>query len=111
MSTLFASNLAVDWEINENGDIVAIEVWDITKLTRLAKPTSVDNIIRTLREEIRELGRGDSNRKQAVLDIIQACDDPAKLIKWIGQSIIDIRGQVDSTDTYFQSDDCQIMFR
>ena len=53
LSSLFAANMATDWKINENGIIVAIEKWDPTKLTRLSKPASPDNILKNLKSEIK----------------------------------------------------------
>ena len=45
--------MADSWKINDNGDIIASEVWNINKLTPLAKPASVDDILRVLNDEIR----------------------------------------------------------
>ena len=53
LSRLFASNLATSWFMNDRGVIKAVERWDPQRLTRLAKPASVDNLFLHLKNEIR----------------------------------------------------------
>ena len=53
MSALFASNMADSWSMDENGVIRNAESWNHSRLTRLAKPAPVDDVIRILRNEIR----------------------------------------------------------
>ena len=53
LSELFASNLATNWFMSDKGIIRAIERWDPHRLTRLAKPASVDDMLTHLRNEIR----------------------------------------------------------
>ena len=53
LSSVFAANFATEWAFDENGQIQVTETWSPSKLTRLSKPTSVDNILVLLKDELR----------------------------------------------------------
>ena len=108
ISSLFASDMAQSWEMNESGVIIVTELWDPSRLTRLAKPAPVDDMLKVLKNEIRNLDGKDKNQ---VIQMMQCCKDPSKLIKWIGQSLMDVESQVANTEDFYNSVECEIMFR
>ena len=108
ISSLFASDMAESWEMDENGVINNTEVWNPSRLTRLAKPAPLDDMLKLLKNEIRNLDGKDKNQ---LIQMAQCCRDPAKLVKWFGQSLMDVESQVASTDEFYESAECAIMFR
>lgn len=53
LSAMFAADMATDWKIDDKGVICSIETWNPNRLNKLSKPTTVDNILRHLKSELR----------------------------------------------------------